>query len=84
MGLSVGMEQPPLSLVVVWTKDAAVAAAYRVDVQRWSGLFDELMDVVGSCFGRPEPRRWGGTSWPGCLCRCRRRTVTRSRGSSRI
>lgn len=51
------MEQPPLSLVVVWTKDAAVAAAYRVDVQRWSGLFDELMDVVGSCFGRPEPRR---------------------------
>ncbi len=39
------------------TKDAAVAAAYRVDVQRWPGLFDELMDVVGSCFGRPEPCR---------------------------
>jgi len=54
--LSVGVEQPPLSLVVVWTKDSAVAAAYRVDAQRWSRLFDELMDVVGSCFGRPEPR----------------------------
>lgn len=56
MVLSVGVEQPPLSLVVVWTKDSAVAAAYRVDAQRWSRLFDELMDVVGSCFGRPEPR----------------------------
>jgi hypothetical protein len=55
--LSVGMEQPPLSLVVVWTQDTAVAAAYRADAQRWSGLFDELMDVVGSRFGRPEPRR---------------------------
>ena len=40
----------------MWTKDSAVAAAYRVDAQRWSRLFDELMDVVGSCFGRPEPR----------------------------
>lgn len=55
--MSVGVEQPPLSLVVVWTKDAAVAAAYRVDARRWLGLFDELMDVVGSRFGRPEPRR---------------------------
>lgn len=42
----------------MWTKqDAAVAAAYRVDARRWSGLFDELMDAVGARFGRPEPRR---------------------------
>ncbi|WP_416904013.1 hypothetical protein [Micromonospora echinospora] len=41
----------------MWTKqDAAVAAAYRVDVQRWAALFDGLMDTVGSRFARPEPR----------------------------
>ncbi|SCL39305.1 DDE superfamily endonuclease [Micromonospora pallida] len=34
-----------------------MAAAYRVDVQRWSGLFNELMDTIGARFGRPEPRR---------------------------
>lgn len=31
MVLSVDREQPPLNLVVVWTQDAAVAAAYGVD-----------------------------------------------------
>lgn len=41
----------------MWTQDTAVAAAYRVDAQRWLGLFDELIDVIGSRFGRPEPRR---------------------------
>ncbi|MEU8014318.1 IS701 family transposase, partial [Micromonospora parva] len=34
-----------------------MAAGYRVDPQRWLGLFDELMDVIGSRFGRPEPCR---------------------------
>ncbi|MBB3095713.1 SRSO17 transposase [Actinoplanes campanulatus] len=34
-----------------------MAAAYRVDVQRWSGLFSELMDTIGERFTRPEPRR---------------------------
>ncbi|OZV78175.1 hypothetical protein CA850_20355 [Micromonospora echinospora] len=34
-----------------------MAAAYRVDVQRWAALFDGLMDPVGSRFARSEPRR---------------------------
>lgn len=43
---------------VVWTnKDAAVAAAYRVDAQRWSELFETLMDTIEARFTRPEPRR---------------------------
>jgi SRSO17 transposase len=43
---------------VVWTsEDAAVAAAYRVDAQRWSELFGELMDTIEARFARPEPRR---------------------------
>jgi hypothetical protein len=43
---------------VVWTyQDAAVAAAYRVDAQRWSELFGELMDTIEARFARPEPRR---------------------------
>jgi SRSO17 transposase len=42
----------------VWTnQDAAVAAAYRVDAQRWSELFSELMDTIEARFTRPEPRR---------------------------
>ncbi len=44
--------------VVVWTTEtAAVAAAYRVDAQRWSELFSELMDTIEARFTRPEPRR---------------------------
>lgn len=43
---------------VVWTtEDAAVAAAYRVDAQRWSELFNGLMDTIGARFARPESRR---------------------------
>ncbi|GAA1622183.1 hypothetical protein J3R03_008767 [Actinoplanes couchii] len=34
-----------------------MAAAYRVDVQRWSGLFGELMDTIEARFARPESRR---------------------------
>jgi SRSO17 transposase len=34
-----------------------VAAAYRVDARRWSGLFGELMDPIEARFARPEPRR---------------------------
>ncbi|GAB3802965.1 transposase [Micromonospora zhanjiangensis] len=34
-----------------------MAAAYRVDAARWSGLFDELMDAIGSRSSRSEPRR---------------------------
>ncbi len=46
------------SWTVVWTDhDAAVAAGYRVDAQRWRVLFDELMLTVGRRFRRPEPRR---------------------------
>jgi SRSO17 transposase len=42
----------------VWTNhDAAVAAGYRVDAQRWRMLFDDLMMTVGQRFRRPEPRR---------------------------
>ncbi len=42
----------------MWTDhDAAVAAGYRVDAQRWRVLFDELMLTVGQRFRRPEPRR---------------------------
>jgi hypothetical protein len=42
----------------VWTsKDAAVAAAYRVDAQRWAELFEELLDTIEARFTRPEPRR---------------------------
>jgi SRSO17 transposase len=42
----------------VWTDhDAAVAAGYRVDAQRWRVLFDDLMLTVGARFRRPEPRR---------------------------
>ena len=35
----------------------AVAAAYRVDVERCSELFSELMDTLASRFYQPEPRR---------------------------
>ena len=43
---------------VVWTtENMAVAAAYRVDAQRWSELFGELMDTIEARFTRPEPRR---------------------------
>ncbi len=46
------------SWAVVWTDhDAAVAAGYRVDAQRWRVLFDGLMLTVGGRFRRPEPRR---------------------------
>ena len=41
----------------MWTQDAAVAAAYRVDAQRWSELFGELRDTIEARFARPEPRR---------------------------
>jgi SRSO17 transposase len=42
----------------VWTNhDAAVAAGYRVDAQRWRVLFDDLMLTIGERFRRPEPRR---------------------------
>ncbi len=42
----------------VWTsKDAAVAAAYRVEAQRWAELFGELMDTIEARFARPESRR---------------------------
>jgi SRSO17 transposase len=34
-----------------------VAAAYRVDAQRWSELFSDLMDTIEARFTRPEPRR---------------------------
>ncbi|GIM76281.1 hypothetical protein Aco04nite_49590 [Winogradskya consettensis] len=50
-------KQPPLSLVVVWTQDSAVAAAYKVDAQRWSELSSELMDTIEARFARLEPRR---------------------------
>jgi SRSO17 transposase len=42
--------------MVVWTPKTAVAAAYRVDAQRWSELFDELMNPIEARFSRPEPR----------------------------
>lgn len=46
------------SWTVVWTDhDAAVAAGYRVDAQRWRVLFDDLILTVGQRFRRPEPRR---------------------------
>jgi len=41
----------------VWTQDTAVAAAYRVDAQRWAELFEALLDTIEARFGRPEPRR---------------------------
>ena len=42
----------------MWTNhDAAVAAGYRVDAQRWRVLFDDVMMTVGQRFCRPEPRR---------------------------
>jgi SRSO17 transposase len=42
----------------VWINhDAAVAAEYRVDAQRWWVLFDDLMLTIGQRFRRPEPRR---------------------------
>lgn len=42
----------------MWTDhDAAVAAGYRVDAQRWRVLFDDLMLTIGERFRRPEPRR---------------------------
>jgi hypothetical protein len=44
----------------VWTQDATVAAAYRVDAQRWAELFDELLDTIEARFGRPEHRRSRG------------------------
>ena len=34
-----------------------MAAAYRVDAQRWSELFETLMDTIEARFTRPEPRR---------------------------
>jgi SRSO17 transposase len=43
---------------VVWTtKDAAAAAAYRIDARRWSELFETLMDTIEARFARPESRR---------------------------
>src|SRR3954451_22511027 len=58
VALSVDGKQPPSSLRVVWTdQNAAVAAAYRVDAQRWSELFGGLMDTIGARFARPESRR---------------------------
>lgn len=42
----------------MWTDhDAAVAAGYRVDAERWRVLFDDLMLTIGERFRRPEPRR---------------------------
>ena len=41
----------------MWTQDTAVAAAYRVDAQRWAELFEALLDTIEARFGRPEPRR---------------------------
>lgn len=41
----------------MWTeRDAAVAAAYRVDAQRWRVLLDDLMLTIGGRIRRPEPR----------------------------
>lgn len=56
---------------VVWTQDAAVAAAYRVDARGWSELFGELMDPIEARFSRPEPGGGSGTSWLGCWRRYR-------------
>jgi hypothetical protein len=38
-------------------RTAAVAAAYRVDAERWSEQFSELMDTIGARCTQPEPRR---------------------------
>jgi hypothetical protein len=49
----------------------AVAADYSVDPDWWLGMFDELMSVIGSPFGRAEPRRRPERScwvcWPRAL-----------------
>ncbi|WP_212999761.1 hypothetical protein [Winogradskya consettensis] len=34
-----------------------MAAAYKVDAQRWSELSSELMDTIEARFARLEPRR---------------------------
>jgi SRSO17 transposase len=45
----------------VWTdEDAAVAAAYRVDVDLWRSGFDEVLDRIAPRFGRCEPLRNAG------------------------
>lgn len=52
----------------MWTDhDAAVAAGYRVDAQRWRVLFDDLLLTVGQRFRRPEPRRRVGDFVRGLL-----------------
>ena len=52
----------------MWTNhDAAVAAGYRVDAQRWRVLFDDLILTVGQRFRRPEPRRRVGDFVRGLL-----------------
>ena len=45
----------------MWTdEDAAVAAAYRVDVDLWRSGFDEVLDRIAPRFGRCEPLRNAG------------------------
>ena len=45
----------------MWTdEDAAVAAAYSVDVDQWRSGFDEVLDRIAPRFGRCEPLRNAG------------------------
>ena len=41
-------------------EDAAVAAAYSVDVDQWRSGFDEVLDRIAPRFGRCEPLRNAG------------------------
>lgn len=52
---------------VVWTDhDAAVAAQYRADSQRWRVLFDDLMCRSGSVIAGPSRAIMCVTSFEGC------------------
>ena len=53
--------------------DAAVAAAYRVDVDEWQRGFADVADRIASRFVRCETRRNAGALMLGLLCDVRRK-----------
>ncbi len=58
-GVSAGVARPPGDhALLVWNNQtAAVAAAHRVDPDRWQQAFSAVLDVIESQFARYEPLR---------------------------
>ena len=73
-------------MLLVWNNQiAAVAAAHRIDVDRWTAAFSEVIDLIAPRFARYEPLRHAAGMLQGLLSALPRKncwTIAEDRGAA--